>query len=86
MMNRRISVVRFVVGQKKRGIYQLDYIQPGERQQDAYVERYNRTVRHEWLEMNEFATIEEVQFAATQWLWIYNKGLQQISLDVKLIE
>ncbi|MBX9895791.1 MAG: transposase [Nitrosomonas sp.] len=32
-------------------------MQRGERQQDAYVERYNRIVRHEWLEMNEFATI-----------------------------
>ena len=49
-----------------------DHIQPGKPQQNAYVERYNRTVRHEWLEMNEFATIEEAQLTATQWLWIYN--------------
>ena len=51
---------------------QLDYIQPGQPQQNAYVERYNRTVRHEWLEMNEFNTIEEAQYTATQWLWTYN--------------
>ncbi len=56
---------------EKQGI-QLDYIQPEKPQQNAYVERYNRTFRHEWLEMNEFATIEEAQFNATQWLWIYN--------------
>lgn len=56
---------------KNRGI-QLDYIQPGKPQQNAYVERYNSTVRHEWLEMNEFATIEEAQLTATRWLWIYN--------------
>jgi putative transposase len=51
---------------------QLNYIQPGNPQQNAYVERYNRTVRHEWLEMNEFNTIEEAQYTATQWLWTYN--------------
>ncbi len=51
---------------------QLDYIQPEKPQQNAYVERSIRTFRHEWLEMNEFATIEEAQFNATQWLWIYN--------------
>ncbi|ALQ50535.1 Integrase core domain-containing protein [Nitrosomonas ureae] len=39
---------------------------------NAYVERYNKTVRHEGLEMNEFSTIEEAQLTATQWLWIYN--------------
>ncbi len=55
----------------KRGI-KLDYIQPGKPQQNAYVERYNRTVRHEWLEMNAFNSIEEAQETATKWLWTYN--------------
>ena len=41
-------------------------------QQNAYVERYNRTVRHEWLDLYIFETIEEVQQIATEWLWTYN--------------
>lgn len=50
----------------------VHFIQPGKPQQNAYVERYNRTVRHEWLEMNEFDTIEDAQNTATGWLWTYN--------------
>lgn len=55
----------------KRGIG-LEYIQPGKPQQNAYVERYNRTVRHEWLGQYIFETIEEAQEQATRWLWTYN--------------
>jgi transposase InsO family protein len=36
------------------------------------VERYNRTVRTEWLGRYHFETIEEVQDHATRWLWTYN--------------
>jgi len=36
------------------------------------VERYNRTVRYDWLNQDLFETIEEVQNAATKWLWTYN--------------
>lgn len=50
----------------------LSYIQPGKPQQNAYVERYNRTVRNEWLGTHIFHTIQEVQNHATQWLWTYN--------------
>ncbi len=56
---------------KKHGIT-LDYIQPGKPQQNAYIERYNRTVRGEWLGQNIFATIKEAQEQATRWLWTYN--------------
>jgi putative transposase len=55
----------------KRGIG-IFYIQPGKPQQNAYVERYNRTVRQEWLGQFIFNTIEEVKEHATRWLWTYN--------------
>jgi putative transposase len=50
----------------------IQHIQPGQRQQNAYIERYNRTVRHEWLDQYIIETIEEAQDQATQWLWNYN--------------
>ena len=37
-----------------------------------YIERYNRTVRHEWLDQYIIETIEEAQDHATQRLWTYN--------------
>ena len=50
----------------------LMYIQPGKPTQNAYVERFNRTVRHEWLGLHEFDSIEQAQQLATEWLWLYN--------------
>ena len=50
----------------------LCYIQPGKPQQNAYIERYNRTVRNEWLGVNIFHSIQEVQDYATKWMWTYN--------------
>jgi putative transposase len=29
-------------------------------------------VRHEWLDMHAFESIEQAQYLATEWLWIYN--------------
>ena len=51
---------------------ELKYIQPGKPQQNAYIERYNRTVRHEWLDMYIFNSITEAQETATTWIWTYN--------------
>lgn len=50
----------------------LHYIEPGKPQQNAYVERFNRTVRYDWLAQYLFESIEEVQAFATRWLWTYN--------------
>ena len=50
----------------------INHIQPGQPQQNAYVERYNRTVRNEWLDLYIFDSITEAQEIATEWLWTYN--------------
>ena len=50
----------------------IEYTQPGNPQQNAYVERYNRTVRYDWLSQYLFDSISQVQAAGTKWLWTYN--------------
>ena len=64
---------------QRRGIA-LHHIQPGKPQQNAYIERYNRTVRHEWLGQYNFTTIMEVQNKATRWLWTYNNERPNMGL------
>ncbi len=56
---------------KKKKI-RLQYIQPGKPQQNSYVERYNRTVRYDWLNQYLFESIDEMRDFATEWLWSYN--------------
>ncbi|MBN0098967.1 transposase family protein, partial [Pseudomonas aeruginosa] len=51
---------KLVLWAEKNGI-RLDHIQPGNPQQNAYVERYNRTVRYDWLGHYLFESIAEVQ-------------------------
>ncbi|SFK21448.1 putative transposase [Nitrosomonas aestuarii] len=56
---------------EKKGT-QLAFIQPGNPQQNAYIERYSKTVRYDWLNYHCFESINEVQGCATKWLWTYN--------------
>lgn len=58
----------------------LHYIQPGNPQQNAYVERYNRTVRYDWLAQTLFDSIEQAQESATRWLWTYNHERPNMAL------
>lgn len=58
----------------------IQHIQPGKPQQNADIERYNRTVRHEWLAQNIFETIEEAQEQATKWLWTYNNDRPNMAI------
>lgn len=64
---------------QRRGIA-LDFTQPGNPQQNAYVERYNRTVRYDWLAHYLFDSVEEVQDHATRWLWTYNHERPNMAL------
>lgn len=64
---------------EKRGI-RIEFIQPGQPQQNAYVERYNRTVRYDWLAQHLFETLDEVQDFATSWLWTYNHDRPNMAL------
>ena len=44
------------------------HIQPEKPQQNTYVERFNQTVRYEWLFRYYWQSINEVQEFATQWM------------------
>ncbi|ASP38540.1 IS3 family transposase [Bacterioplanes sanyensis] len=61
----------FVKWARLHGI-RIEYIQPGKPQQNAYIERHNRTMRYSWVSKHLFESIEEVQEYATNWLWFYN--------------
>lgn len=58
----------------------LAHIQPGKPQQNAYVERCNRTVREEWLSQHQWDTLEAVQESATTWMWTYNHERPHMAL------
>jgi putative transposase len=59
----------------------LWFIQPGNPQQNAYIERFNRTMRYEVLSANLFTSIEEAQDAVTKWQWIYNNERPSMALN-----
>ena len=59
----------------------IEYIQPGKPQQNAYVERFNRTVRYDWLGQYLFDSIDQAQDAATRWLWTYNNERPNMALS-----
>jgi transposase InsO family protein len=69
----------FIAWAERQGI-RLDHIQPGNPQQNAYIERYNRTVRYDWLSHYLFESIEEVQNYATDWMWTYNHERPNMAL------
>jgi putative transposase len=73
------GLTRYTASKPDLGI-RFEYIQPGNPQQNAYVERFNRTVRYEWLSQYYWSSIEEVQDFATQWIWSYNNDRPNMAL------
>ena len=56
------------------------HIQPGKPQQNAYVERFNRTVRYEWLSQHYWQSVDEVQDFATRCMYKYNNQRPNMAL------
>lgn len=51
----------------------LRFIEPGEPNQNAYIERFNKTYRTEVLDAYLFQSIEQVQHITEEWLREYNE-------------
>jgi len=62
----------FVSWCEKRGI-ELRYIQPGKPDQNAYIERFNRTYREEVLDAYVFDDLAQVRDITESWLREYNE-------------
>jgi putative transposase len=69
-----------LLGWAEKLCIKIDFIQPGNPQQNAYVERFNRTVRYEWLAQYEFDTLADMQDYATSWMWSYNHDRPHMAL------
>ena len=66
-----LTADRFMTWCVERGI-ELRYIQPGKPDQNAFIERFNRTYRTEVLNAYVFESLEQVREISAEWLQSYN--------------
>jgi len=66
-----LTAHKFVEWAEKHKI-ELRYIQPGKPNQNAFIERFNKSYREEILDANLFNTLAEVQEATDEWVDDYN--------------